>query len=359
MASTDTDRGEETYMARLPLNLVEEIRELAVKHDRSLSAELREALRHYLKTVTVALLALVALALPGAAQAETPLEQAAATIQHQARHYPGSRDNRISWAIFRWVNTNIRSERATRIADPSKLTDINQAIRLRAGSCGTATTIALKLADRLDAEARPVEFYYTEPDGTLGSHIMPEFKVNGEWRLMDVLFNAVYRSPVTHKLLSARQVFAMPYRSAIRRQQTFPDTGRDLYKRGKSPWKAPHNPFRYLADPRSQMTINDHGTITWPSHTARANIPNYIGQAASFGARRANLSARFTRLTANTITVRLTSGCSTGRIVAQSRTRSTAPVQSSTTTVTLPVSGPNVVISIEGGCYAVLQGIAV
>lgn len=39
----------ETTTVRLPRELVEQIRSLAVKHDRSLSAELRRALRLYIE----------------------------------------------------------------------------------------------------------------------------------------------------------------------------------------------------------------------------------------------------------------------------------------------------------------------
>ena len=57
-------------MARLPLSLVRQIRVLAKQHDRSLSAELREALRHYIKTVS--LLTLICLFIAAPAQAIQP-----------------------------------------------------------------------------------------------------------------------------------------------------------------------------------------------------------------------------------------------------------------------------------------------
>jgi predicted transcriptional regulator len=40
----------DTTTVRLPRELVEQVRELAVEHDRSLSAELRQALRRYIDT---------------------------------------------------------------------------------------------------------------------------------------------------------------------------------------------------------------------------------------------------------------------------------------------------------------------
>jgi hypothetical protein len=45
---TPTNRHTDTTTVRLPRDLVEEIRALADEHDRSLSAELRQALRSYL-----------------------------------------------------------------------------------------------------------------------------------------------------------------------------------------------------------------------------------------------------------------------------------------------------------------------
>ena len=45
-----TTNPAETTTVRLPRDLVEQVREMAVKHDRTLSAELRVALRHYIDT---------------------------------------------------------------------------------------------------------------------------------------------------------------------------------------------------------------------------------------------------------------------------------------------------------------------
>jgi predicted transcriptional regulator len=39
----------DTTTVRLPRDLVDQIRRLAERHDRTLSAELREALRHYIR----------------------------------------------------------------------------------------------------------------------------------------------------------------------------------------------------------------------------------------------------------------------------------------------------------------------
>ena len=307
-----------------------------------------------LAAITAALTVLVASPTGANAASATPrLDHAVRIVQRDAQHHSGTRSKRVAWATFRYVNHTIDELRAEHEALDLHIplpSTVEEALGRRAGACGNMVAVALAIADRLHVPARPVQVYYTMTNGQRGSHTMAEFYIHGGWRLFDILSNTVYRSRVTHRLLSLTQLKKMPLARALRRAEHRYDTGYNQH--------GPDVYFRYLTDPGAQVTINDHGVLTWPSHISVENIPNYIGRPATFGTRHANLSARFTGLTASQVTVHLTSGCSAGRIVARSGIRSSAPVGSSTTTVTLPVSGPNVVLSIEsGGCYAILQGI--
>ena len=310
--------------------------------------------RRALAALTAALSILLTASAGANTASDTPqLGRAVRIVQRDSHRYDGSRAKRLAWATFQYVNRTIDELKAEREAIDLHIplpATVEETLRRRAGACGNMTAVALAIADRLGARARPVEVYYTMTNGQRGSHSMVEFYIAGGWRLFDVLSNTVYRSPVTHRLLSLTRLKKMPVARALRRAEHRYDSGLNHH--------GPRNYFRYLTDPNAQVTINDHGTITWPSHTSEANIPNYIGQAITFGTRRADLSARFTGLTASEVTVHITSGCPAGRITARSGVLSRAPVGSSTTTVTLPVSGPNVVLSIEGGCYVIIHRIS-
>jgi hypothetical protein len=311
------------------------------------------------KILTVALVALAAIATgpPSAHAAATPqLNRATVVVQRDARHLNGSRQSRLAWATFEYVARNINGKRHTQLAASGRQpTTMDEAISKRAGSCGLATQTALAIADEVGLQARPVEFYYTEANGTLGSHIMAEFKVNGRWQLYDFLFGAVYRSR-GGKLLGASELWKMPLRSQLARQERIPDETRVWYT------NAGHDPFRYLADPRSEMTINDRGTVsmqrTGSGWAPGANRLAYIGEAATFGTRTGLIAQRLVSTGGSRqITVHLTSGCGSGRIVATSRITTSAALDASTTSVTLPVSGSSVVLSAQGGCYAIIQSI--
>lgn len=307
-----------------------------------------------LAAISAALSVLAAAPAGANAASATPwLDHAVRIVQRDAEHHSGTRSARVAWATFRYVNRTIDELRAEHEALDLHMplpSTVEEALRRKAGACGNMVAVALAIADRLHVPARPVEVYYTMTNGQRGSHAMAEFYIRGGWRLFDILSNTVYRSLVTHRLFSLTELKKMPPARALRRAEHRYDTGYNEH--------GPDVYFRYLTDPAAQVTINDHGVLTWPSHTSVENMPNYIGRPATFGTRHANLSARFTGLTASQVTVRITSGCSAGRIIARSGIASGAPVGSATTTVVLPVSGPNVVLSIEGGgCYAILQGI--
>jgi hypothetical protein len=62
-----------------------------------------------------------------------------------------------------------------------------------AGICGAATATARTLYERLGVEARSIQAFYRQPDGTLGGHITTEVYYDDGWHWFDPMWGAFFR----------------------------------------------------------------------------------------------------------------------------------------------------------------------
>lgn len=307
------------------------------------------------RALSLALIALAAtISLSSAADAAT-LDQAAASVQRMADSKPGpTRGYQLGWALMDYVHANVSPTRYANLA--KKPVTVDEILATRAGICGSQITAALAIADRIGLKARPVEMYGSS-HGKRWSHIAIEVWANGGWRFFDVTWNTVYRKhPGARTLMSITGLRRLSVEQRLEHKDTIgDDPWRDEYTRRYG------DVFTYVtAD--EDIVIGGNGTYRLPRlgdhFRVGVDVPNYIGSLRTYGERHSNLRMRLDGLTVQSVTLKVQVLGAGGHVIARSETTASQAITPETRTVTLPVRGSSVVLSVSGGAALVVSRVA-
>jgi len=151
------------------------------------------------------LLAVLLLAAPLAAQeSATPAtDTAVKSIRQQMEQLAGagpglSPEYVFAVATMNHVQSRLSSLNYSVLTKSSKPVprNVEECFQLEAGICGNHIAAFLEIARRLKVRARPVEFYlHGETPRQNHNHICVEVFYRDKWRLLDVTWGTVYRTP--------------------------------------------------------------------------------------------------------------------------------------------------------------------